>query len=53
MTGSEHDAAHNKIVLPAVGKTKAKLVQKELLVRARKHVQHAPDVAPIRSYDGA
>jgi uncharacterized membrane protein YdbT with pleckstrin-like domain len=38
MTGSEHDAAHNKIILPVVGKTKAKLVQKELLVRARRHV---------------
>jgi membrane protein YdbS with pleckstrin-like domain len=38
MAGSERDAAHNKIILPAVGKTKAKLVQKELLVRARRHV---------------
>jgi len=38
MTGSERDAAHNKIVLPAVGKTKAKLVQKELLMRARRHM---------------
>ncbi len=38
MNGSERDGAHNKIVLPAVGKTKAKLVQKELLVRARRHV---------------
>lgn len=38
MNGAERDAAHNKIVLPAVGKTKAKLVQKELLVRARRHV---------------
>jgi uncharacterized membrane protein YdbT with pleckstrin-like domain len=43
MTGSERDAAHNKIVLPAVGKTKAKLVQKELLVRARKHIQNYPE----------
>lgn len=38
MTGAEKDAAHNKIVLPAVGKTKAKLVQKELLIRARQHM---------------
>jgi uncharacterized membrane protein YdbT with pleckstrin-like domain len=38
MTGSEKDAAHNKIVLPAVGKTKARLVQKELLTRARRHM---------------
>ena len=40
MIGSEHDPAHNKIVLPAVGKTKARLVQKELLVRARRHVSN-------------
>jgi len=38
MSGSDKDAIHNKIILPALGKTKAKLVQKELLVRARKHV---------------
>jgi len=38
MTGSEKDAAHNKITLPAVGRNKAKMVQKELLVRARRHV---------------
>jgi membrane protein YdbS with pleckstrin-like domain len=37
MTGAERDAAHSKIVLPAVGRKKAKLVQKELLVRARRH----------------
>jgi membrane protein YdbS with pleckstrin-like domain len=39
MNGSEHSGAHNKIVLPAVGKKKAKLVQQELLVRARRHMQ--------------
>ncbi len=38
MTGSDQNASHNKIILPAVGKRKAKLVQKELLVRARRHV---------------
>ena len=37
MTGNEKDSPHNKIVLPAVGKKKAKLVQKELLSRARRH----------------
>lgn len=37
LAGSEASTAHNKIVLPAVGKKKAKLVQKELLVRARRH----------------
>ncbi len=47
MSGSERDTSHNKIVLVAIGKSKAKLVQKELLVRARKHVAHAhPDEPP-------
>lgn len=39
MTGNEKESTHNKIVLPGVGKTKAKMVQKELLVRARGHIQ--------------
>ena len=39
MTGTEKDAAHNKIVLPGLGMTKAKLVQKELLQRARGHLR--------------
>lgn len=38
MTGAEKDSTHNKIVLPGVGMTKAKLVQKELLMRARGHI---------------
>jgi uncharacterized membrane protein YdbT with pleckstrin-like domain len=38
MVGSEKGAAHSQIVLPAVGKRKAKLVQKELLARARRHI---------------
>lgn len=37
MTGSDVNTAHNRIVLPAVGKRKAQLVQKELLTRARRH----------------
>jgi membrane protein YdbS with pleckstrin-like domain len=37
MTGSQHDPVHNRIVLPAVGRKKAKLVQQELLNRARRH----------------
>lgn len=37
LSGTQHDAPHNRIVLPGVGKTKAKLVQKELLTRARRH----------------
>lgn len=40
MTGTDREMGHNKIVLPAVGKKKAKLVQKELLIRARK--EHSP-----------
>lgn len=39
MTGAEKDSTHNKILLPGVGKTKAKLVQKELLMRARGHIR--------------
>lgn len=42
MTGSEKDSTHNTILLPTIGKTKAKLVQKELLVRARRHVPPHP-----------
>ena len=37
MTGSDRDTRRNQIVLPAVGKRKAKLVQIELLRRARRH----------------
>ena len=38
MIGSERSSAHNKIVLPAVGRKRARLIQKELLVRARRHI---------------
>lgn len=48
MTGSERDGIHNKIILPAVGKKKAKLVQKELLIRARQHVVAVPR-PPVQS----
>ena len=37
MTGSEQGTRRSEIILPAVGRTKARLVQKELLVKARKH----------------
>jgi uncharacterized membrane protein YdbT with pleckstrin-like domain len=37
MTGSDRNAERNQIVLPAVGRRKAKLVQAELLRRARRH----------------
>ena len=37
LTGADKDPHHARVVLPGVGKTKAKLVQKELLTRARKH----------------
>jgi membrane protein YdbS with pleckstrin-like domain len=46
MSGSEREASHDKIVLPAVGKTKAKQVQKELLMRARRHITHPHSPAP-------
>lgn len=39
MTGSDRDTRRNQIVLPAVGKRKAKLVQIELLRRARRHAE--------------
>ena len=38
MMGGDQGPGQNKIILPTVGKTKAKLVQKELLIRARRHV---------------
>lgn len=47
MTGTGHVSEHNKIVLPAVGQRKAKAVQKELLIRARKHVPQAQPVAQV------
>ena len=37
MTGAERDPRHSQIVLPGVGKKKSKLVQQEILSRARKH----------------
>src|ERR1700722_17305725 len=43
MNGGEHSGAQNKIVLPAVSKKKAKLVQQELLVRARRHTVGYPE----------
>lgn len=44
MTGSDRDARRNQIVLPAVGNRKAKMVQAELLRRARRHADsHAAD----------
>jgi membrane protein YdbS with pleckstrin-like domain len=37
MTGSDRESRRNQISLPAIGKTKARVVQQELLQRARKH----------------
>jgi membrane protein YdbS with pleckstrin-like domain len=37
MTGADRTSHQNQISLPAVGKTKARVVQQELLQRARKH----------------
>lgn len=45
MTGMDRESGHAKLVLPAVGRTKARVVQKELLVRARKHVPPSPQRA--------
>lgn len=39
MTGAEKDSTHNKILLPALGKKKARIVQQELLQRARRHFE--------------
>jgi membrane protein YdbS with pleckstrin-like domain len=39
MTGSDRDTRRNQIVLPAVGRTRARLVQAELLQRARRHAE--------------
>jgi len=37
MTGSDRETRRNQVVLPALGRRKAKLVQAELLRRARRH----------------
>ncbi len=39
MTGIDRENERNQISLPAVGRTKARVVQQELLQRARKHFQ--------------
>ncbi|HEY5221232.1 MAG TPA: PH domain-containing protein [Candidatus Paceibacterota bacterium] len=49
MTGSQHDPVHNRIVLPAVGSKKAKLVQQELLSRARRHTMGSYPTAENRN----
>jgi len=43
MTGSDRDTRRNQIVLPAIGKKKARMVQNELLRRARRHAAAALD----------
>lgn len=43
MTGSDRNTQRNQIVLPAVGKRKSKLVQAELLRRARRHPMAQPE----------
>jgi|SRR5581483_4753374 len=39
MIGSERESRRNQTVLPAIGKKKARLVQGELLRRARRHME--------------
>ena len=46
MTGMGRDTEHTKIVLPSLSKGKAKLVQRELLIRARRHVPQPQPVQP-------
>jgi len=43
MAGLEREGHRTQIILPGVGKAKAKWVQKELLMRAREHVGPAID----------
>lgn len=43
MTGSDRDTRRNQIILPALGRRKAKLVQAELLRRARRHAGEGED----------
>ncbi len=50
LTGGQHET-HNKIVLPAIGKTRAKSVQKELLVRARRHAAGGDGEGEGKGYD--
>lgn len=37
LAAARHEEDHNRIILPGLGRTKAKLVQKEILQRARRH----------------
>jgi len=49
LVGADRGSAHSKIVLPAIGKTKARLVQKELLARARRHFAQGGQATPVSS----
>ncbi len=48
MAGLDREGHHTQIVLPGVGKTKAKLVQKELLVRAHEQAGSQSNPAQAR-----
>lgn len=37
MAGGDRESHHNQIILPGLGHKRAKLIQKELLIRAREH----------------
>jgi uncharacterized membrane protein YdbT with pleckstrin-like domain len=50
MTGDK-DISRNQIVLPGIGKTRAKLVQKELLNRARRHFSQGPTASETEDED--
>ncbi len=44
LAGPEQESHHTKILLPGVGKARAKLIQQELLARARRHA------FPVQAY---
>lgn len=46
MTGSDREGGRTQLILPALSKAKAKLVQKELLVRARRHMDGSSAPTP-------
>lgn len=49
MTGLDRDGRRAQIVLPAVGMTKARLVQKEILIRARRHFASVAPATPAET----
>ncbi len=48
MTGADRDSEHSMITLPAIARHKAKMVQQELLSRARRHFSQGGQIAESR-----